>query len=742
MTPRVLIVQTQSQTAQFLARFFEERGDEVTIVLDLGQAAAKLAQYKPDLMVLDLHFPGDEWQTFLSLIRAEYPDLNIVITSKYPDVDRELKAQELGIRAFVRHPFTLYSLNKALDVVGLSSTSETVLSPTTAAPPVQTSRTRISVGLKVTIPLLLLALFIALAAAFVVSQAVVQSAQNRFETRLAETRLLAADAMVREEESLLRPLRLITNVQGVSELTRDGDAERLRLIISPLLDPAEEELVEILGPDGISILSAMSTAGGNRYDYSRGRDVYQNEPFVRATLFARADQLGDKHAGVVNVDNRLYFFVSGAVYDENDRIIGAALVGRSLESLTTRLQQDTLSRVTFYDQNGQPLFTTLFNLREIFPLAQAQVQDLLGETPVPAIIRELQIEGVSYSEVVAPWRARGDLKLGLLSVAVPQDYLVRGGQLARLEVFGLVAAGLLLVILVGFYLTGLITAPLRSLAQASAQIAQGDLDVKLDESGSDEVAAVAHTFNYMVTGLQEGMVYRDLLGQSASPLLREHLRQSLSSGNLRLEGQEVVATVLTSAVSGFTDMAEKVNDPVRVFEWLNEYFSQIVPIVSANAGVINKFDGDVMVAFFGILPRITTPRESALSACEAAVDILQAVDGLNSRRLERGDPPMITNIGIHTGALITGGLGSGDRVHFTLMGEAVSITRRLELLGRDVIRTNSVLISQPTFAALHESGSQFNLEPIGLHPVKDNAEKILVYRLLSPVADSVSKVRV
>jgi DNA-binding response OmpR family regulator len=129
MTPRVLLVQTQPQTAQFLSRFFEERGDDVTIVLDLGQAATKLAQFKPDLMVLDLHFPGNEWQTFLRLVRVEYPELRIVVTSKYPDVDRELKAQEMGIKAFVRQPFTIYSLNKSLDMIGLPSRYETAPEP-------------------------------------------------------------------------------------------------------------------------------------------------------------------------------------------------------------------------------------------------------------------------------------------------------------------------------------------------------------------------------------------------------------------------------------------------------------------------------------------------------------------------------------------------------------------------------------------------------------------------------------
>jgi class 3 adenylate cyclase/CheY-like chemotaxis protein/HAMP domain-containing protein len=740
MTPRVLIVQTQLQTAQFLSRFFEERGDETTIVLDLGQAATKLAQSRPDLMVLDLHFPGNEWQTFLQLVRVEYPELRIVVTSKYPDVDRELRAQEMGIRSFVRQPFTTFSLNRVLKVVELPSSVETAPTPEIVDPAARPARVRIPVSLKVTVPILLLVLFFALTTAFVISQVVIQSAQNRFQTRLAETRLQAADVMVREEESLLRPLRLLTNVQGVSDLVERGDAERLRILVSPLINPAEEESVEILNREGVSVLSAMSSAEQIGYQYSRGRDIYKSVDFVLATLDAQIDQIGDKHAGIIEVDGRTYFYVASAIYDENDQVVGAALVGRSLESLANRIHQDTMSEVTIYDMTGRPVLTTLFTDREVFPLGQAQVQDLLGQGTVSGIIRDLQVTDTRYSEVVAPWRARGDLDLGLLSIAIPQDFLIRGGQLARFEIFGLVAVGLLLVILVGLYLTGMITAPIRRLTQVSNQIAQGNLDVNLDVKGSDEVAAMAHTFNYMVTGLQEGIIYRDLLGQSASPLLREQLRDTFSSGNLRLDGQEVVATVLSSAVSDFTVLAEQTNDPVKVFEWLNEYFSLLVPIVTAHAGVVYLIDGDVMVSFFGILPRILTPQESARLACETAVEMLSAVEQLNARRMERGDPPMITNVGIHTGDVITGGLGSGDRLHFTIMGEAVNVTHHLESLSRDIYRSNGILISQATFAALNESSHQFNLETIGLHPVKGGSEKILVYRLLSTVVRPEPKV--
>jgi class 3 adenylate cyclase/HAMP domain-containing protein len=676
----------------------------------------------------------------LRLVRVEYPELKIVVTSKYPDVDRELKAQEMGLKAFIRQPFTIYSLNKALDSIGLPLRHDAVPEPEIIEAPAQTTRVGLPVSIKIAIPLMLLALFFVLASAFVISQMVLQSAQTRFESQLAETRLQAADAMVREEESLLRTLRLLVNVEGLSDLVRAGASEDLRVSTSPLTNPAEEESVEILDSSGTSVLSATSNPERTAYAYSRGRTIHASAEFVQATIAAHTDEMGDKFAGIVEVDGQRYFYVSSAITDVNGQPVGAILVGRSLDSMTSRIQHDTLSSVTFYDPFGRPLSSTLFTERDIFPVALPQVQDLLGDAAIPGIIRELQITNASYSEVIAPWTARGNTNLGLLSIAIPQDFLIRGGQLARFEIFAILTAGMLMILAVGFYLTGLITAPIRRLALASNQIAQGNLDVKLDMKGNDEISAMAHTFNYMVTGLQEGIIYRDLLGQTASPLLREQLRETLSSGNLKLDGQEVVTTVLTSAVRGFTEMAEQINDPTKVFEWLNEYFSQLAPIVTAHAGVVNKFDGDVMVTFFGILPKVLIPKDSAVAACETAIEMIQAIEQLNIRRVERGDPPMVTSIGIHTGNVIAGSLGSSDRLHFTMMGEAVNITRHLESLTREVSRTNGILISQATFAALNECSNQFHLEPIGLHPVKGKTEKIMVYRLLTPVVGPESKV--
>ncbi len=242
------------------------------------------------------------------------------------------------------------------------------------------------------------------------------------------------------------------------------------------------------------------------------------------------------------------------------------------------------------------------------------------------------------------------------------------------------------------------------------------------------MAVLAHSFNYMVAGLQEGSVYRDLLGRTVSPEVRDQLRQTFTSGNLRLEGQEAVATVLMTDIRAFTTLSER-SDPSTVLTWLNEYFGRLVPIIQAHGGVVNKFDGDAMLAFFGILPRRQSPKNGARAACLAAMEMLAVIDQLNQERIERGDPPFVTGIGINTGVVIAGGLGTSDRLHYTIIGDTVNTTQRLESLTRQLFNGNGVVIGHSTYLALAEFTGDFNLEPAGMHAIKGKSEQILIYRM-------------
>jgi adenylate cyclase len=355
---------------------------------------------------------------------------------------------------------------------------------------------------------------------------------------------------------------------------------------------------------------------------------------------------------------------------------------------------------------------------------------VLSNQDQASLRRDLSVASSTYSEILAPWEVRGGQDLGLLGVSLAQTFMARANQITQVQIFLLVVSVLLLVILIGLLVANQITRPLLKVVDASSQVARGNLDVKVEPRGNDEVTVLARSFNTMVAGLQEGSIYRDLLGRTVSPEVREQLRQTFLSGSLHLEGQEAVATVLMTDIRGFTTLSEHV-DPAEVFRWLNEYFGELVPIVTANGGVVNKFDGDAMLAFFGILPSMQNLQQSAYAACTTAVSILKAIEQVNTRRVGRGAPPLATGIGINSGPVTAGSLGASDRLHYTIIGDTVNAAQRLEALTRQILDASGVLVGQSTYQALGELSYKFHFQPLGVHPIKGKSDQMEVYRLLA-----------
>lgn len=730
MAMRVLLVQSDIRAAQPLTRFFKSRGDEVWQAWELGQASALIDQVKPQLMLMDLHFVSQEWYPFLRQARESLPGLKVIMTNKYPDLQREMMARDQGVTTFLRQPFSARWIEQSIQHMSddTQPISRRTLASTTRPGPV-----RFPVRVKITLPYLLLALFFALASAYLVSRIVFESAESRFLNQLISTGRQSADWMVSEEDRLLASLRLVANSQGVAEALSSGDAETLRQLTLPLAANSAEEEVDLLNMQGESVLTLSHKPGGEPADYDtqRGGIGYRDWDFVQAALKGKADSQGDKFSGSRAGIHGATFFVSAPVFNADGVQVGVALVGKTLRTLAIQMHQQTLGDITIYDLQGQPVVSTLFNEHETFPLAAQQAAQAIQTQNNSSQTRKLNVSNLTYTEMLGPWEARGGNDMGVLGVALTQAFLAQTSQVTQVEVFILIAAAILLVIVVGLLLANLITRPLLRLVDASSAVAQGDLEVKVDVSGDDEVAVLAQSFNYMIAGLQEGSIYRDLLGRTVSPEVREQLRQTFTSGSLRLDGQEAVATVLLTDIRGFTTLSEKV-DPATVFQWLNEYFALLVPIVTQYGGVVNKFDGDAMLAFFGMLPKLLSPKQSAYNACQAAVEMLEAIDHLNEQRISRGDPPFITGFGLNTGLLIAGGLGTADRLHYTIIGDTVNSAQRIESLTRSLLDANGILISQATYLALAENQEQFSFESFGSQMVKGRQEKIQVYRMLPP----------
>ncbi len=734
MNKRILLLLADVKAEKSLSKYFQKRGDLVWHTNDASNVLGLVKRYKPEIVFIDLHMPGENWLEALSTIRKYRPSAKIIITNKYPDFRRELRAKEYGVKVFLRQPFKQKWLDKAIQAVEIGE--QLPASKRTILPRVQ-----VSMRVKITFPYALLALFFALASAFLISRYVLESLRDRFLIQLIDTGSLTADWMVQEENRLLETLRLIANSEGVPDALLAGDVERLQTIALPVAVNSQEEAIEILNASGEIMLSLHHRPGGTVEDYTvvQGDPQLAQQVFIRQVLYGRVDDQGDKFAGLARLQRGDYFYIAGPIYDTEGRLVGAVAVGESLSKMVQSIRRDTLAHVSIYSMDGNPIISTIFMEENSRPLPVEIVAKILKSQDSESPVREMSISNTNFSEILGPWEVRGGHDLGIIGTTLRQNFITRPSFITRFQVIAIILVGVSGVILLGIYLAHQITSPLSKVVKASMEVAKGNFEVKVPSQGNDEVMVLAHAFNYMVSGLQEGFIYRDLLGRTVSPEVREALRESFALGKLRLEGQNTVATVMMSDIRGFTSLSEK-EDPTIILKWLNEYYQVVVPIITSFGGVVDKFEGDAMLSFFGILPKMLPAEDSAYLACKAGLELLRIIEELNTKRASRGDPPLVTGVGINTGNLIAGGLGTADRLNYTIIGDAVNTTQRIEGVTRGFYESG-IVISETTLTALKDHRSEFYFEPLGEHALKGKSELIWLYRLWPENVGKHSQVR-
>ncbi len=148
-----------------------------------------------------------------------------------------------------------------------------------------------------------------------------------------------------------------------------------------------------------------------------------------------------------------------------------------------------------------------------------------------------------------------------------------------------------------------------------------------------------------------------------------------------------VAIMFTDIV-GFTTLAERLTG-TKVAALLNEHFEILGQAVEENGGIVDKFIGDALMAFWGAPVAVENP---SLAACRAAVRIAKVLEEDNRRRQHAGRSPIQVRIGIHEGAATIGNIGSKSRVNYTIVGDSVNVCQRLEGLARDVIGKGAVTV--------------------------------------------------
>lgn len=590
-------------------------------------------------------------------------------------------------------------------------------------------RPRVNVRTKITLPYALLALVVAIAGATLVAQLITDNVEERFLRQLTNTGILTADRFVQEEMELLEALRGIAFTKGIAVALEEGDARTLRQLIEPQAFNFNVDAVDVLDLEGKSVLSLHRAREDSiAYTAASGVDL-RDETVVESIWLAAADGRSESDAGLVTFmqDNEsVEFFAVARPVVQEERFAGAVVVAITTRNLARRIKQDTLADTTFYTAAGEVSESTFF-VQNPPQLSSIEIERALSTAYAPVRLLAFDRSANNYSEILGSWHTSNGDTLGIFGSALMRTSAIEISTTRRLQILLLATVAFLLVIWTGVSLANRITRPLLKVVDATSEVADGNLDIKVEPLGNDELAVLARSFNQMTDGLREGQIYRDLLGRSVSPPVREAMRRAFSSGQLQLAGQETTATILVSDIRGFTAIAER-EAPATIITWLNSYLEELVPLIEAEQGVVDSFGGDSIMAFFGHLPMAMPPAVSAHAACRAALSMLHTIGVINAERVAHKQPPLITGIGIHTGDVIAGQLGTLERLHYTLIGDAVNTAHRIEA-GTKMLGESAVLVSQNTVWALGEHAVDFNLEPLGPHSFRGKSEPLPIFRL-------------
>ncbi len=229
--------------------------------------------------------------------------------------------------------------------------------------------------------------------------------------------------------------------------------------------------------------------------------------------------------------------------------------------------------------------------------------------------------------------------------------------------------------------------------------------------------------NLAMLAIEEVRLFREANRQLAiirevfGKYVPESVVEAIVSGKGHLKPIQTTATVLYSDLEAFTSIVEGMS-PIQVVQMLNEYFPAVIEPINRHGGVVNQFQGDAMLVTFNI------PVEDPHHADEAVKTACEIQEIIKNRTF--AGVSLRTRIGINTGTVIAGNVGSGDRVNYTVHGDAVNLAARLEQLNKDY--GTLVLVSDSTVSLLTDT---YPLEPVGEVIVRGKHESVKLFKLVT-----------
>jgi class 3 adenylate cyclase/HAMP domain-containing protein len=341
-------------------------------------------------------------------------------------------------------------------------------------------------------------------------------------------------------------------------------------------------------------------------------------------------------------------------------------------------------------------------------------------TPLPSESRQLVSLSSRQTEEWAQMRIGGVERVGvvepipsfgwhvLVTTTVASFYAAANQILVQslliLVVF--VALSIILIVVFSQYLTR----PLRAVVESMGRIvASADLSERVTLYYRDETGELGNSFNMMTEELQGA--YKKIKGYALDTAIAQRREQKIrnifqkyvpaevidiyySHPEKMLIGDNRLLAVLFSDIRGFTTISERMR-PEKIVESLNDYFSRMVDAIITRRGVVDKYIGDAIMAFFGAPVRHD---DDAYQSVLAGLDMLDALLRFNADQQRRGLPGFHTGTGINYGMVTVGNIGSEKKMDYTVIGDMVNLASRLE--GLTKVYHEPLIISESVHKAI------------------------------------------
>ena len=500
-----------------------------------------------------------------------------------------------------------------------------------------------SIRLKVILPFLILTVVVAMIGVYVVTRLVANSLSDRLTNQLLEAGHVVSDSFVRQEIGHVETARAIAFYEGVAQAVVEEDRARAFELAGPaFVGLADAENLILISPQQTELLHIYINTGGDLKSVEDSTGIATSALVAPFFVDQNIDEPPHRALGVNLANGETYYYTAVPIpYD--GKFSGVVVTGTSLRRLLPYIKSVALADIIIYSGKGQAIATTMSTGDSItlwkLSISEQEYQQVLNADDF-VVGNNFELDGREYRLLRGPLQV-GNNRLGVFSVVLPLEFVLQSGEESRSTYIQLFIVVMLVVIVVGFIISRLITRPLYSLVNTSQAIARGDLEQRTGIRSNDEIGELATSFDDMTAKLQERTHELEQINDRLRSI------DKTKSNFIQISAHEL-RTPLT-LIMGYSQMLEQdtQNDPqlLKLAQGILEGSERMAGVVESMLDV-SRIDSKSLVlrkislSVDAVVQKVKKGYAQALYERNIQMD----VDGLNDLPQVSADPELIQKV--------------------------------------------------------------------------------------------------